>query len=822
MMFLREHARRASRLSDFLPWGAMIAPGIILNKDGSFLRVARFRGPDLDSATQAELIATSARLNSALKRLGTGWAIYVEAQRTASPGYPASDGFDDPVSALIDEERRDLFEGGDLNQPNFTSAYYLTLQWLPPADDTSKASALLYEGGAQAVATAADHLDDFERDTGRVLDMVQGVMPEAAWLGAPETLTYLHSTISTHEQCIAVPETPMHLDALLADELLVGGLAPQLGSKHLRCLSVTGFPASTVPGMLDELNRLCFAYRWTTRAICLDKVSAQRMLTRIRRLWFSKRKSLTAIIKEVLTNEASVLVDSDAANKSAEADAALQDLGADIAGYAYVTTTITVLADSPRDADLRLQAIEKIVRGRDFACIAEGLNGIEAWLGSLPGNPYANVRQPPVSTLNFAHIMPVSAVWAGQERDTHFKAPPLFHARTQGATPFRFALHVGDVGHTLMVAPTGSGKSVLLAFIALQFRRYEGAQIFAFDHGGSIRAATLAIGGEWHDLGGALGGDAAPVSLQPLARIDEPDERAWAADWLAAILAREEFAITPEVKEHLWTALGSLADAPVSQRTLTGLTVLIQASGLKRALAPYTLAGPYGRLLDGDIEHFGTSDAQAFETEGLVGTPAAPAVLAYLFHRIGRRLDGRPTLILIDEGWLALDDPLFGRQLKEWLKTLRKKNASVIFATQSLADIEGSAIAPAIIESCPTRIFLANERALEPQIGNVYRRFGLNDRQIEIIASATPKRDYYCQSALGNRLFDLGLGPVALAFAAASSRTDLNAITALIERHGADGFASAWLRHRGLAWAADMITAEAALAFTPAREEISA
>jgi type IV secretion system protein VirB4 len=818
MMFLREHARRASRLSDFLPWAAMVAPGIILNKDGSFQRTLRFRGPDLDSATQAELIATSARLNAALKRLGTGWAIYVEAQRKASPGYPVSAGFADPVSGLIDEERRAQFEGGDVSQPNFTSAYYLTLQWLPPADDTSKASSLFFEVGSDASASSADHVQDFERETGRLLDMIEGVMTEAAWLSAEETLTYLHSTISTHDQRIAVPETPMHLDALLADELLVGGLAPQLGDKHLRCLTITGFPASTVPGMLDELNRLGFGYRWTTRAITMDKVSAQKMLTRIRRLWFAKRKSLAAIIKEVLTNEASVLVDSDATNKAAEADSALQDLGADIAGYAYVTTSICVLGETPRDADVRLQAIEKIVRGRDFACIAEGLNGVEAWLGSIPGNPYANVRQPPVSTLNLAHIMPVSAVWAGQNHDTHFEAPPLFHARTEGATPFRFSLHVGDVGHTLVVGPTGSGKSVLLAFMALQFRRYAGAQIFAFDHGGSIRAATLGIGGEWHDLGGALGGDA-PVSLQPLARIDELDERAWAADWLAAILGKEEFAITPEVKDHLWTALGSLADAPVEQRTLTGLAVLIQASGLKRALGPYTLAGPYGRLLDADAEQFGTSEAQAFETEGLVGTPAAPAVLAYLFHRIGRRLDGRPTLILIDEGWLALDDPLFGRQLKEWLKTLRKKNASVVFATQSLADIEGSAIAPAIIESCPTRLFLANERALEPQIAGIYRRFGLNDRQIEIIASATPKRDYYCQSALGNRLFDLGLGPLALAFAAASQRSDLNAITALVAAHGPDGFAEAWLRHRGLGWAAELAAAEQRPVPVPQEEE---
>jgi type IV secretion system protein VirB4 len=172
--------------------------------------------------------------------------------------------------------------------------------------------------------------------------------------------------------------------------------------------------------MLDELNRLGFAYRWTTRAICLDKVSAQCMLGRIRRLWFSKRKSLAAIIKEVLTNVASMLVDSDAANKSAEADAALQDLGADIAGYAYVTTTITVLGDTARDADLRLQAIEKIVRGRDFACIAEGLNALEAWLGSLPGNPYANVRQPPVS---FRRAAAVSCPHTGRD------AVPFFAPR---------------------------------------------------------------------------------------------------------------------------------------------------------------------------------------------------------------------------------------------------------------------------------------------------------------------------------------------------------------------------------------------------------
>jgi type IV secretion system protein VirB4 len=619
-------------------------------------------------------------------------------------------------------------------------------------------------------------------------------------------LTYLHSCISTKHHRIRVPKVPIYLDAILVDEALTGGLEPRLGKANLRTLTVMGFPSATYPGILDDLNRLAFPYRWSTRAIALDKTDATKILTRIRRQWFAKRKSVMAILKEVMTNETSALLDSDAHNKAVDADAALQELGSDLIGQAYVTTTITVWDNDVRAADEKLRLVEKVVQGRDFTCIAETVNAVEAWLGSLPGHVYANVRQPPVSTLNLAHMIPLSAVWAGPERNEHLNGPPLLFAKTEGATPFRLSLHVGDVGHTLMVGPTGAGKSVLLALLALQFRRYAGSQIFAFDFGGSIRAAALAMGGDWHDLGGALSDDVIePVALQPLAAILEPAEQAWAAEWIAGILAREGVTVTPEAKEHLWSALTSLASAPVVERTLTGLSVLLQSGTLKRALQPYCVGGPWGRLLDGELERLGKGDVVAFETEGLIGTAAAPAVLAYLFHYVDRRLDGRPTLLIVDEGWLALDDPTFGSQLREWLKTLRKKNASVVFATQSLADIESSAIAAAIVESCPTRLFLPNERALEPQITSIYRRFGLNDRQIEIIARATPKRDYYCQSRRGNRLFELGLGEVALAFTAASSKSDQTAIARILAEHGRNGFAAGWARYKGLDWAADLL-----------------
>ncbi|MCW2359860.1 type IV secretory pathway VirB4 component [Bradyrhizobium elkanii] len=546
-MNLAEYRRTSTRLADFLPWAALVAPGVVLNKDGSFQRSARFRGPDLDSAVQAELIAVAGRLNSAFRRLGSGWAIFVEAQRHAVGAYPSSR-FPDAASAMVDAERKADFEE---DAAHYESSYFLTFVFLPPAEDAARAESWLYEGKGERGVDPWEALRGFVDRTDRILQLVDAFMPECAWLDDVETLTYLHSTVSTKRYRVRVPETPMYLDALLADQPLTCGLEPQLGDAHLRILTIIGFPTATTPGVLDELNRLAFPYRWATRAILLDKTDATKLLTKIRRQWFSKRKSIAAILKEVMTNEASVLVDTDAANKAADADLALQELGADYAGQAFVTATIAVWDADPRVAAEKLRLVEKVVQGRDFTAMPETINAADAWLGSLPGHVYANVRQPPVSTLNLAHMIPLSAVWAGPEQDEHFGAPPLLYGKTEGSTPFRFSIHVGDVGHTLVVGPTGAGKSVLLALMALQFRRYPQAQVFAFDFGGSIRAAAIAMGGDWHDLGGGLTeGSADSVALQPLSRIDEPAERAWAADWIGAILMRRPSPSRPRSRSY--------------------------------------------------------------------------------------------------------------------------------------------------------------------------------------------------------------------------------------------------------------------------------
>ncbi|WP_369944433.1 conjugal transfer protein TrbE [Xanthomonas medicagonis] len=803
MLNLAEYRKRPAMLADWLPWAGLVAPGVVLNKDGSFQRTARFRGPDLDSATQGELIATSARLNNALRRMGSGWALFIEAERLRAAGYPSSV-FPEPLSWLVDEERRAAFEESG---SHYESSYHLTLVYLPAEESRARAARLLYEHHASDGVDWRERLQAFVAETDRVFDLLDGVMPEIVWLDDAATLAYLHATVSTRRHPVAVPEVPFHLDALLADSPLVGGLAPMLGDRHLRVVSVRGFPSSTWPGVLDDLNRLGIAYRWSTRYLCMDKAEAEKELRRLRRQWFSKRKSVVALLRETIFQEQTPLVDTDASNKAADADAAMQELGSDHVSYGYFTATVTVMDADPDVADEKQRMVERAIQARGFVTIPETLNAVDAWLSSIPGNAYANVRQPIVSTLNLAHMMPVSAVWAGPEKNDHLGGPPLIVTRTDGATPFRLVTHIGDVGHTLVAGPTGMGKSVLLATLAMQFRRYRGSRIFVFDMGRSLRATVLGLGGEHYELGAeAADRPGVGVAFQPLARIDQESYRAWAAEWVEGRLLHEGAPVGPDEKAAIWSALGSLAGAPVEQRTMTGLSVLLQSNALRQAIAPYVLGGTHGHLLDADRDRLGTAEVQCFEMEELMHSRAAvQAVLRYLFARFDERFDGAPTLLILDEAWLFLDEPAFAARIRQWLKTLRKKNVSVVFATQSLADIQDSSIAPAIIESCASRIFLPNPQATEPQIRGIYQGFGLNARQIEIVANATPKRDYYYQSRLGNRLFDLDLGPVALAFAGASTPQDQRDIDSVLAEHGTPGFAGAWLRHHRLDWAADLL-----------------
>ncbi|WP_313044926.1 conjugal transfer protein TrbE [Brevundimonas sp.] len=790
MRFLDEHRRRPAVLADHLPWAALVSRGVVLNKDGSFLAGFRFRGPDLESSTEEELMGVRARLNNALRRLGSGWCLHVEARRRAAASYPEGD-FDVDVAWLIDEERRSGFETAD---PAYETDYRLALTWLPPADQTRRLERWLFDGLTKGGQDWRLALQTFNRSLGAVADLLSDALPEIERLDDAALLTWLHGCVSPRAFSVRPPETPMFLDGWLADAALTGGAAPRLGERWLKVVSVRGLPSVTRPGLLDALGALPFDYRWSARWLGLDKPDAEREIVKLRKRWFAKRKGVGVLLREAITREETPLLDTDAASKTEECDGALAALGAEVCAFGYLTITVSVLDATEDGALSKARAVEAALNGQGLMARIEDLNAVEAWLGSIPGEPYADIRRPLVSTLNLADLLPVSAVWAGPTEDPCLAAAPLATARTTGATPFRLALHVGDVGHALVVGPTGAGKSALLAFLALQWFRYSGARVVFFDKGRSARAATLAAGGRWRAMEPGAG-----LSLQPLARIDRDDDRAWASEWLAETVRLAGLEPLPRVREEIWATLGALADAPRSQRTLTVFCALVQDSAVAAALEPLTLKGPHGSLLDGEGAGLASSRFDTFELESLMATPSAVApVLAALFRELEQGFDGTPTLLVLDEAWLFLGETAFAAKIREWLKTLRKKRVAVVFATQSLDDVAASTIAASLIESCPTQVFLPNPRALEPASADLYRAFGLNRRQLELIAFAPPKRSYYWRQPRGRRLFDLRLTGVALALCGAGTPEDQALIDALLAEFGEAAFAREFLKAKGV------------------------
>jgi hypothetical protein len=271
---LTEHEARPRDLTDLLPWALFLEPGLIVNKDGAFMKVVGFRGPDLASSTPAQLVAARGRLNNAIRRLGSRWCLHVEARRRRAPEYPRSR-FPDPITQALDDERRQAFERRRV--PAYESDFYLTFTYLPPDERLGRAEAALLENARRG------SLDDaytgekvrFMTAVESVVAILEGFVPYVRPLSDEQTLAYLHDCVSERPgYAIACPEMPFGLDGLLRDTALLGGLEPQLGRLHLRTIGINAYPGRTTVGLLDALNNLPFSYRWVTRYLPLDKQDA--------------------------------------------------------------------------------------------------------------------------------------------------------------------------------------------------------------------------------------------------------------------------------------------------------------------------------------------------------------------------------------------------------------------------------------------------------------------------------------------------------------------------------------------------------------------
>ena len=810
----QEHRTRPAGLADELNWAFLVDEGVVLQKDGALLAGFRYRGPDLGSATAAELNALAAQLNDALLPYTDGWMFHVDAVRAPAPAYAASV-FPNMPAAWIDAERRAAFRS---SRPQFVSEFTLCVSYLPPRDVYSRAAATFVQGAPRGV--------DWSTVLGGFLGAVSALEQRLASrlymerLDSDSLVSHLHRCFTGLAHLVSAPPHGAYLNSVLASQELVGGFSPRVGDLHLRLVAITAYPRRASAGRLDFLNALAFPYRWSSRFLPLGIQTADRLIKQHQQKWFMGRKGVGSFLGEMAggadhkqserrqRQDEELFHDQDAMAMARDAAEASAENASGAVRFGLSTQVVVVADEDPERALLRARAVRTALHDQGVTARIETLNAVDAFFGTLPGHGYPNLRRPLLSSANAVDLWPVTSVWPGLAHNPSpffpKESPPLMHVATDGSTPFRLNLHVGDVGHTLVVGATGGGKSTLVGLTAAQWQRYPGATVFVFDVGYSHWLFAKAAGAQHYDVAsGGSGGRLDTVAFQPLADIDQPAERAWASGWLEMLLELQGIAMTPQRRLRIERSLTLLADEPREFRTLTELTVQLQDVELTDALRPYTVGGSYGRLLDASRDAVGAGRHQVFELKHLMDMDdkVLVPVLLYLFRRVERQLDGSPALIVIEELWAPLMRTVFANRIKQWLLTLRKQNATVMLIAHSLTQLDQVPAKQVIVDSCPTRILLPNAEAGNSANARGYRDLGLNDREIDLVASATPKRDYYVKSPLGSRLVRLDLGPVALAFLGTPAGLTLDAMRPLVEsliaRQG-DRWPTGWLEQLGV------------------------
>ena len=625
-------------------------------------------------------------------------------------------------------------------------------------------------------------------------------------------LSHIQECLSGHYQELRLPTKAVYLDALLGSQDFIHGFMPKLGPNYISVIALEGLPQMSEPGCANALGLLPFPYRLNTRFIYFDQLKSTYLLGKYRRFWAQKSKGILA----QLFNLPEARLNQNALDQMADIDKAKRALdNNEVVFGAYCGTLLIyhhnpkVLAQYTRAA---LQAIERAgLIGR-----VESINATEAFLGSLPGHYYENLRRPIVSQDVVLDLLPLQQPILGE---AHCPNPlmgttrsPLMQVRVKGASNYLLNLHDHDLGHTLIIGPTGAGKSVLLGALMLNLLRYQGMRIFAFDKGYSFYALTKALGGTHLTFSNDK------AQLCPLYELETDLQRDYAVSFIETLLRLSQVEVSAEQRNELITCINLLASQPQERRSLSDFYVTTQIKAVRTALAPYTTMGgdlkallqhlvapstaapgdetqraeslgcaTRSPILDGRRNlAIGKSALTTFEcAEIFASTPAfAVPVLKQVFHLIEQQFDGRPAAIVLDEAWLMLQDPVFAQELLKWFKTLRKFNVAVILATQSLADLKHSGLWENLLDCAKTRFFLANCDAGSAALKDAYLTMGLSPTEIEALVHATPKRDYYFCKGSERIMLNLILPPDELALLSIAGDHHCARVDALYQRFG--------------------------------------
>lgn len=794
----KPYHRVESKLSSICPWRLFAENGICYLKGDALMCAYEFIAPDLGSSSMRKINALSNLFNNAIIQLGENWTVQFELQRRIDKNYPTSD-YDNLTAFLVARDREMNYLYGSTH---FINRYFLIFTYKMPKMAEMKVSSLFFKkkDGTRTETNEKEIIEKeiryFKSSTSKTAGVLKSAM-EIKMLDSSELASFMHSSVSFNWYKMKVPDfqRSLFIDRIITDETLENSIPLKLGKNYASIIAVNSFPGATVPAMFDELNKANCELRWSTRFMCYSKQTA---LKKIKKKGESYHGSVTSIAQMAINsathttgggteNRAALAQEDDALNASVE-------LTMDNEGYGDYCSNIMVWDKDIKIVKSKAEYISELVTSTGFSCKEETVNLLQAFLSMQPGNIYANKRELFVSSSNTSHIIPISSIWSGLRENPFMQkvsgnSAPLVVCETDFKMPFFLNLHVGQVGHTFIGGQTGAGKSTLLGLLEICWRQYKNGKVIIFDKGRSARNLTICTGGLYLEPGRDKN-----ITFQPLRELESPQDLRWASEFIQILLVEQKVEVNAAIRASIFNTLKLLQTKSPETRDLTSFWQYSDYQDpqtgrniIQDALGPYILGGEYGSLFDARSTNILWGEKWTMIEMGSLMALSSAAVtpaLSFLLHQCEKQFDGSPVMLILDEAHTFFQNEIFAKEIAVWLKTLRKLNVSVIFATQEIEDVLKSSIAHTLVSQCPTKIYLADENAETPLSQEGYRQFGLEDSEIHLLAQKMQKqRDYYYKSSLGRRKFQLGLDALQLAIITTET-TDHPLLDEIEEKYG--------------------------------------
>lgn len=710
-------AKREEMAGDRLPYAALLDENVVQLRDGSVMLSLLVPGLSFETADSAELNAHTATREVVLRSaLDARFVLYHHViRRRVFVELDAR--FDDPLAAHIDQCWRQRLANGSL----FVNDQFVTLVRRPArgkAGWAERASRLLRR--SKSTEIAADPADIRAlRAAATAMSASLGAYGarllgdyEAAAGTCNEVLELISALYNGEMRPVRRPRDGVDLGQMLPYRRISFGqdaleLRGADAGSYASLISLKDYPDTTSPGLTDALLRLPQELVLTETYAPADRqIARERIDLSLRRL-----KS----------------ADEEALAERREMMSARDALGVGAVGFGDHHLSVLVRSDRLEAIDEAAAACAAALADAGAVAVREDVNLEPGFWGQFPGNEAFLVRRALISSANMACFGSLHGFALGQPSGNHWgEAVSLL--QTTSSTPFFFNFHHGDLGNFTVIGPSGSGKTVVMNFLAAQAQKFRPRTVL-FDKDRGAEVFVRGIGGIYSRIAAGH-----PTGFNPLALPDNPANRAFLRDWLGVLLSANG------AEEH--GTIAAAVDAAYindpALRRLTHFRELLAGSrrpapgDLASRLEPWIAGGENGWLFDNAEDRLDLSaQTLGFDMTALLESPRLRTpTMMYLFHRIEERLDGEPTMILIDEGWKALDDEVFAARIRDWLKTLRKRNALVGFATQSARDALDSKIATALVEQTATMLFMPNARA---RAEDYCDGFGLTTHELELI-----------------------------------------------------------------------------------------